>query len=406
MPDAGELTGPKVHVERIGTADSGAGQLIALGGDVLIRAVRQNRSLGSLAALHAIELQDRKGSVARLRFADGAVWLLTETRDDSLLPFLERVAERSLRPGLIAYPPSVSMQVREAIGPGRKRELTVIVLALLASLPVAAVCSFWPWVGYALIVATVVWLAAMMAGEQGALELPPRLVRLQWPVKLALPIILSLAAALGVLHGRQRVLGEHALQRTRALVEHARSRSTERQAQEGAARRLEIARAAADLQLALSGGDAAEIERQATRLRALDQGHAALALLPSATPTPKAPLSEPERVAAVASGLRAARRITADRVRCESARDVADAWYGVRLARPDDPQRREAEKLTLRLERCRARVRKALIDNAVRSRKLEITRGTAEQPLSRAELDDFAAQTLAGFGLAESLALP
>jgi hypothetical protein len=300
----------------------------------------------------------------------------------------------------------VSLQVREAIGPARKGDLTVVVVGLLAIVPVAALCALWMWLGYALIVAVVAWLIALLLADRGEIELPARLARLQWPVKLALPIMLTLSAALGLLQGRQWALTEQAAERSRAQVQQARERAATQRRADEAARAEATSRAAADLELALSANQPEAIERHATRLRALDQAHPVLAKLPSARPQGQAPLSEVERVAAVASGLRAARRITADRVRCESARDVGDAWSGVRRVRADEPQRREAEKLTARLERCRLAVKRALIDNAVRVRKSEIALDAAQVPLTPEQLEAFARETLAGFDLADPLVLP
>lgn len=412
MQPAGELTGPKVHVERAGgTADSGAGQLVALGDDLLIRAARHTRSLGVLTGLVAIELQDHKGSAARLRYVDGSTWTLTETRDGSLLPFLQELAERCRRPELIADAPSVSMRVREAIGPERKPALIVVALGLLAIAPVAALCSLLPWLGYALIVAVVAWLATLMLVERDQLELPARVAKAQWPVKLALPIMLSLAAALGLLHGRQGALAEGAAARAAALDQQRRAETSARRRREDVARTLEIERAVADLRAALDDGEPTAIERQATRLRALAPRHAALAQLrAAATPPPRAPANEEERSAAFAAGLRKARAVTADHVRCDSAREIGDAWAGLRLARPDDPQLREAQKLTSRLERCRAGVRRALIDNATRASGATAASGAGDRhgprELSAAEVDAAVRAMLAGFGLAEPLALP
>src|SRR2546421_2477406 len=95
-----ELLGPRVSVDRNGTADRGGGQLLIKQGKLLVRTRSIERLLGASIAIDHIQLVDLARQRATVNFIDGQIWNV-ESANEDLTPFFKQVESVAGHAGLV-----------------------------------------------------------------------------------------------------------------------------------------------------------------------------------------------------------------------------------------------------------------------------------------------------------------
>lgn len=96
-----------------------------------------------------------------------------------------------------------------------------------------------------------------------------------------------------------------------------------------------------------------------------------------------------ERLEKIAGGVSAAKSVVSDKQKCDTPKEIADAWTLLSEVRPQDPEWKEARSLAAKLERCRSsaerQLTKALKDLMV-SQRAEMA-GTMERSMLDSGVD-------------------
>jgi hypothetical protein len=369
-----ELVGPRVSVDRSGTADRGGGQLVIKDGKLLVRTHSLERLLGSSIAIEQIELIDLARLQAKVSFVGGQVWNVQSEQGDDLTPFFKQVESASGREGLLRDPPRVSELVREAATPERVRVTLLTALALLAYLPLRWLGGSTTAVGGLLVglggVALLVGGAALMRDE--GQDAPALLSRLRpwvsWPW-FAAALAASLAGAMGSWDASARAARVEAQAHARAEAQQRARTAAAREQQASRERRAQGDALAKQLLDAMGHERFRDAKALYDRIQTLVPDHPVALQVRTQLERALSDLDEHERVAGVARGIVEARVVARDRLACESAKRVADSVALLRRAGPNDAGYGAARRALDGLERCRKRVRARFAQNAEESRR-------------------------------------
>lgn len=360
-----ELVGPRVSVDRNGTADRGGGQFVIKDGKLLVRTRNIERLLGASIAIDHIQLVDLARLRAKVRFVDGQIWNVESEQGEDLTAFFRQVESVAGRADLVRDPPRITELVRAAATPARVRATLLTALALLAFVPLRWLGGTSSALGITIAllgVAAVVVGAIAAVPNDGALRARLR-AWLSWPA-FAAALAAIVAGSLGSSDASARASADAALGRAAAQAKQ-RADATAAQAQRDTAERG--ARADA---LAVRLLDAMQHERfrDAKELRdqlvALAPDHPAAAQVRQALERALAELDEHDRVAGISRGIAQARAIVKDPIACETAKRVADANALLQHAAPDDGDYEAARHALGDLEHCRKRVRARFAQSA------------------------------------------
>jgi hypothetical protein len=370
-----ELVGPRVSVDRNGTADRGGGQLVIKQGKLLVRARNLERLLGASVAIEHIQLVDLARMRAKVRFIDGQVWNVESEQGEDLTPFFKQLESTAGRAGLLHDPPRVSELLRDAATPARMRNALLIALALIAFVPLRWLGALAPAAGVVLAVIGAALLllgVAAFAWREGDDDAPPALARLRswvsWPW-LAAALATTAAGVSGHADASAR-LGQQ-LEQARVHAETARqaAAAAAQQQEELRDRRAQADALAQQLLDAMQGERYRDAKTLYDRLTALVPDHATAKQQAPALATALAALDERERVAGIGRGIAQARAVTRDPLACETAKRVADAYSLLRRALPTDTDYDAARRVLGDLESCRKRVRARFAQSAEESRR-------------------------------------
>ena len=357
-----EIVGPKVAVDRDGTSDAGGGQLLLKEGKLMVRASTIERPLGAVSAISEISIVDLARQRARVRFVDGVVWNIA-SEGDEVYAFLKQVESAAGRPGLVAPPPKLSQAVREAATPQRRRWAAMTVVALLMFVPFRMLAGLSASAGHAMALGLLVLLGVVVVAI-GLRDGGPAIldgVRARLASFGPVPVVaLLIAAAAGSAMGASdaEAAGHQASEHARRVrvAEAKAQREAARLEAEAAKKKKAVAAVVAELESALSDNRLREVREARERLRALDAKHPALSKGGADLDGAIAKVDEEDRVAGLQKGLRAVRRMARDRLRCENAKGVSDAWKQLNGVRTSDAEYEQIARAVAPLERCRKRV--------------------------------------------------
>jgi uncharacterized membrane-anchored protein YhcB (DUF1043 family) len=370
-----ELVGPRVSVDRNGTADRGGGQLVVKQGKLLVRTRNLERLLGASVAIDHIQLVDLARMRAQVRFVDGQVWNVESEQGEDLTPFFKQVESTAGRAGLLHDPPRISELLRDAATPARVRNVLLTALALLAFVPLRWLGGLAPAVGGALPVFGVILLLLGVLAR-GLREdddfTPSMLARLRtwvsWPW-FAAALALIVAGVIGYSDATERLARERKEAQAHAEAAQQAAAAAAQQQQEARERRARTDALAQQLLDAMQSEHFREAKAVYDQLTALTPDHATAKQVRSALETALAELDERERVTGVARGIAQARAVARDPLACETAKRVADAYALLRRAQPDDADYAAARRVLGDLERCRKQVRARFAQSAEEGRR-------------------------------------
>lgn len=360
-----ELVGPRVSVDRNGTADRGGGQFVIKDGKLLVRARNIERLLGASIAIDHIQLVDLARLRAKVRFVDGQTWNVESEQGEDLTAFFKQVESVAGRADLVREPPRIMDLVRAAATPARVRTVLFTALALMAFVPLRWLGSSSSAVGIAIaMLGVAVVLVGAIAAVPGDGALRARLRPwLSWPA-FAAALAAILAGSLGSSDASARASADRALARADAQAKE-RADAIAAQAQRDAAdRRAHADALGAQLQDAMQGERFRDAKLLRDQLLALAPEHPVAAQVRQALERALAELDERERVAGITRGIAQARVIVKDPIACETAKRVADANALLKRAAPDDGDYEAARHALSDLERCRKRVRARFAQSA------------------------------------------
>jgi tetratricopeptide (TPR) repeat protein len=370
----GELRGPKVRVEKLGTSDRGGGLLVAQGGMLVIRGKLRSRTLGALDALQGWRFDEPDGRSAELTFNDLSRWAI-EADDAGLVDFARLVEAQLGRAGLVTDPPGLSQRVRTVMGTQAKRRLPEALLALAVGVGAHALTRSagplgWPLIAGALLWVTLLGVALFQDAPEGLIErVRSAYERRGWALTLLLPLCLAFGAGLGMQAATARTLQEAQTRSLRAQAEQARQSKQQAEAERAAEQQAELASRIRLLEAALNAKRWPDAKAAYDALAALDPRHPTLPTAWATLEPQLAALEAREREQAIAAALRDARRMQKDPVVCDDARAVAAAWKAFSALPASDPRRAGAVALVPNLERCRKVVARALAVNAAELRR-------------------------------------
>ncbi|MDH5671545.1 MAG: hypothetical protein OEZ06_05305 [Myxococcales bacterium] len=355
----GELSGPHVRAARSGTADAGGGQLVCVNGELAVRGKLHVRRLGAIAQLHQFRILDLARRQAEAVFLDGSNWQLECEGEGDLFDFGQRLEQVGGRVGLVIPPPTVRENLAKELTPQRKKAALLVVGAALLVVPVRMVAALaLPLAGALLTLGGLLTLLLLLALllETGLLAGLRRWARgVGAAAALALPLALALGAGLGLGDARTRSREQQAaLEKAQALAAEAQEQAT-RQATERAEAKIRAAELSGKLRAAVEAKNYEEAAPLRDALKELAPEHPVLAELTATLEQ----LGEQDRVRGLALGIAAANRITRDRVRCETAKEVSDAWRRLSAAKMGDERYVQARDAAAKLERCRLQVQRA-----------------------------------------------
>ncbi len=371
-----ELSGPEVLASRGQTTDSGGGRLVLAAGKLLVRGAVRGRVLGEIIQLRAIAFSDAGGRRAELEFEDGTVWVLTDKKKGRLLQFCRSIEGILGRSDLVSVAPGFVEQVKLYLTPERRWQIAIVVAAALAawslSLAVAKVAAL----GIAVIWLAVAWLLAVVLAKtwKAARWLAPvgAMARKSGRgVAVAVPLLLMAGSAAGLQEaGRRSVLAAKAeRERLQALEQQELAAKREAERKRRDRERADVL--AGKMDAAMKESRWRDAHGIYLKIKELSPEHESLNAVGAELKSELAALDEKERLVAVTSGVRQARRIVKDRVMCESAKTVADVWSKLRRVRPGDERWLEAAKATEKLERCRERLESIFGRNVIAVREQE-----------------------------------
>src|SRR5687768_4835876 len=101
------LVGPRVSVDRDGTADRGGGQLVLRQDGLYVRTRGFERLLGALNAIDHVQLVDLARMRARVCTTDGRLWNVQSDQGEDLTAFFRQLESTAGRPGLLRHPPRI-----------------------------------------------------------------------------------------------------------------------------------------------------------------------------------------------------------------------------------------------------------------------------------------------------------
>lgn len=368
-----EVVGPRVSVDRNGTANRGGGQLVIKQGKLLVRTRDIERVLGALGAIEHIQLVDLARLRARVQLVDAQVWNVQSEQGEDLTAFFRQLESAAGRADLLRDPPRIAELVRAAATPARARVALLAALALLAYLPLRWLGGLARPVG--LLIAALGVLALLLGAAAFAYRSedgPALLKRLRpwvsWPWLIA-ALVASIAGSIGASDAVARAAREREQARALAEATQRAEATAAQQQQEARARRAQADTLAQELLEAVRGERYREAKTLHGRVEALTPGHPIATQVWPQLERTLSDLDERERVAAVARGITRARAVAADRLACEAAKHVADAHALLRRARPSDADYDAALRALDGLERCRKRVRSLFAQNAEESRR-------------------------------------
>lgn len=375
MPNIGELTGPRVRVEKLGTSDRGGGQLVVEQGMLLVRGKLRTRALGPLDGMQSLRFEESDGRSAQLRFQDDSHWTI-EADEPGLLDFAHQLEAGLGRSGLVTDPPRLSQHVREVIvGPRALRRALEATTALGLGVGTQMLTQVAAPLGWALVAAAGGWvtllgIAAFQQAPSGMLgSLRASFERRGWALTLWLPMCLGFGAALGIQAASHREAHEALARELRSDAEQARLARQQAEATRRAEQQAAVSAQLRRLEAALGDKRWPEAKAAYDALEALEPKHPALPSVWATLGPQLTAQAEREREQAIETALRDARRMQNDPVVCDDARAVAAAWKALSALPSTDPRRAAAVAVVPNLERCRKVVARSLALNAAEQRR-------------------------------------
>lgn len=370
-----ELGGPEVLASRGKTTDSGGGRLVLSAGKLLVRGSVRGRVLGEIARLRAIAFTDAGARRVELSFDDGTVWELIDKKRGRLLPFFRSIEHILGRSDLVSVAPGPLDRLGQYLTGERRRRIAEAGIGVLAAWLLSLAVARAAPLGDIVIALAAVWLLGLLLEKRWAAArpfLPPmgRVARRYGAVlTVAVPVMLMAGSAAGLHQAARRSALEARAERNRLRAERERALAAKRDAERKRLEELRAKRLAERMQEAMNESRWRDAHRIYLEIKAFKPEHGSLKAAWNRLGPELAALREKERLEAVASGIRQARRTARDRVMCESARTVADTWNKLRQVRPDDDQWFEALKAIEGLERCRRRLEAVFNQNAIGLRR-------------------------------------
>ena len=355
-----QLPGPKVQVYRGDTADAGGGQLTAVGADLLVQGPVRARKLGPLGQLSGIRFKRGNGKEAVVDFHDGSSWTIATDQGAALLEFAQQLQTQMGRPDLVTQAPSLQAQL-SSLARERRLELLGLLGALVLLWLTRIAVGYLAALGYLLLLLALPWLALVafvrgMSPGPAALSSIGRIVKQRsWVLTLALPVALLCGSLIGLTDAALRAemaSRDEAAARAAAAIQ---ARAEQRQAAAAAERRARAEALLAGFEQALSEGRTHEAQELHAEAKAADPSHPKLKPAWARLAPHLEKVKQQDRAEAIRTGLAAARAVVGNKVRCESAQAVSEAWQKLRQFTPEEAGWEEALELTEKLERCRAR---------------------------------------------------
>jgi len=367
------MRGPRVHAERVGTADAGGGQISVVDHQLMVQGPVRGRLLGPVSELHRMVFEDHRGRRMALHFVDGVTWTLS-TEGDDLMPFALSLEQLVGRVDMIEKAPTPAQQLQAEMTPERKLMGLQFVGAIVIAVALYFAASTAAAVGYAIVVVALPYLMAAAAAR--VLQPPPQwmaginnFTRARgWVLAYGAPAMMLVASAFGVLHAGQVAAVEAIAAREQASVAAANALAAEKQSAEEAKRTAAISELLTTIDKAVDGGRISEAQTMIKQAEAIAPESTALESLKQRLAPKLEAEAEAARQRAVREGLGLARRIIKDPLRCDSANSVSEAWRKIRQVRGDDEQYTPIAKLLPGLERCRRRVEKTFSRGAEEAR--------------------------------------
>ncbi|MDD9968372.1 MAG: hypothetical protein OXR73_19190 [Myxococcales bacterium] len=364
------LHGPKVHAQRDGTADAGGGRIHASAGQLAVQGPVRGRQLGALSQLASVQFHDHRGRTSDWTFADGRRWIL-RCDDDKLLEFSRALAINLQRPDMVRE--SLSPQAKLwSTTKTRRRELLVAAGCLLLALPIQWLVSYARPFGYLLVGLGLAWLLAGAVARIAEGDLRPlqlaRLVaqvrRWNWILTWVAPSTLLVGSLVGITVATARAR-EDAVEAQRAAAQAATAAAErEAEARKAAERAAEIDEKLGEATVAVDEGRLEDAASSLAEASAIDPRNAKVESALAALAPRLEQKRDKQRARDARAGLSLAREVTSDRVLCDTAQAVADAWSKLGQTKPSDDTFSAALKLAPKLERCRKRVRATFAANA------------------------------------------
>lgn len=362
MGGQGSFQGPHVRVEREGTADAGGGTLQVMGGRVLVQGAVRGRELGEVPELHRMTFADHRGTRLTLHFFDAAWQVEAGEGAGDLLAFAEFVQAELGRTDMVVLPPSPTEQLRAEMTLERGRMLGALAAGGLLAVGVYFAAARVVPIGYAVLGVTAPLLIALLASAlvQAGPAWLSAFGRLAgawgWVVSVGVPAMWLVAACMGVLAAGDRVA--QAAADAQARADAAADAAVARAEVEAQARResAALAELLAEVKLMADKQRLPEAEAMLAQAEAIAPGAPAVAAMRKSLASQFAQAQEAVRVLDIRKGLKLARAVVGDTLRCESAKAVSDAWHGIRQVAADDPDLAAVQKMVPKLEACRKRV--------------------------------------------------